>query len=361
MEQMQNVMLNMLQTMTSVKTDSHQTTKKELSEESDFHKMMEEQRNPAQRKETVSEKTDQESVENKSVESEEELDQTAMQELAAMQMFYMDTAQNIVIPEEPVVSEVVEGTAAAETVLVEGEEQPSRMLNNGQEGVEQLEAEAAGDQHQLEEPIEAVDQNPDAQIDPEEKTAETQIADRPVENEDKSEDGQNEMSATGEEVQVFEHVEAAPIKVSEEAEPVQTAQTESVENQILEKMTQAAANGETKVELQLNPEHLGKVTIEITQKQDGTLHIAVHAENSQTRGLLERDAAGLQSLLGRNAQQEVHVEIYQPHENERNDVYDGHQHQHQQQQQEQKEQQRRRGEPVDFLNQLRLGLVSQNE
>ena len=354
MEQMQNVMLNMLQAMTSAKMESHQTTKKEVSEENDFRKMMEEQHNPAQQKETVSEKQDQKPVEQKSPESEEELDQTAMQELAAMQMFYMGTAQNIITPEEQVVSEAVEGVTPEEMILVQGENQPSQTMQNS---VEQPGAEAAEAQPQLEKPVEAAEQASDAQIDSGERTVETKSADRPAESGDKNEDGQNEIPVTGEEVRVFEHVEAAPIKVSETAE---TAQTEDVKNQVLEKVTQAISNGETKVELQLNPEHLGKVTIEITQKQDGTLHIAVHAENNQTRGLLERDAAGLQSLLGRNAQQEVHVEVYQPQENERGDFYDGHQ-QQQQQQQEQKEQQRRRGEPVDFLNQLRLGLVAQDE
>lgn len=359
MEQMQNVMLNMLQAMTSAKAEPHQTTKKEASEESDFRKMIEEQQNPAQQKEAVSEKTEEKPVEKQSVESEEELDQTAMQELAAMQMFYMGTAQNIVTSEEQVVSEVVEGAVLEEVVLVQGEEQTSQILQNGQEGGEQLEAEITEDSLQLEKPVEAVEQDPDVQIKSEEEAAETKTANRPVENTDKSGDGQNEIPVTGEEVQVFEHVEAAPIKVSETAETPQTTQTENVENQILEKVTQAVSNGETKVELQLNPEHLGKVTIEITQKQDGTLHIAVHAENSQTRGLLERDAVGLQSLLGRNGQQEVHVEVYQSQEHERGNFYD--EHQHQQQQQEQKQQQRRRGEPVDFLNQLRLGLVGQDE
>lgn len=360
MEQMQNVMLNMLQAMTSAKVESHQTTKKENSEESDFRKMMEEQQNPAQQSEKVSEKPDQKPVEKKDTESEEELDQTAMQELAAMQMFYMDAAHNLVVPEEQMVSEAAEGAAVLEeVVLVPGEEQPVQKMQDAQQAAEQLGTEITEDQPQLEKPAKAVEQDADVQMKSEEKSAETKIADHLPENVDEQKDGQNEISVTGEEVSVFEHIEAAPIKVSEVAETAQTTQTESVESQIVEKVTQAVSNGETKVELQLNPEHLGKVTIEITQKQDGTLHIAVHAENGQTRSLLERDAAGLQTLVGRNAQQEVHVEVYQPHENERGDFYDGHQHQHQEQ--EQQKQQRRRDEPVDFLNQLRLGLVSQDE
>lgn len=359
MEQMQNTMLNMLQAMTSAKVESHQTTKKETSEESGFHKMMEEQRNPTQQKEAVSEKTEQKPMEKKNAEAEEELDQTAMQELAAMQMFYMGTAQNVVIPEEQMVSEAVEGAALGEEI-VPVQEDTSQILQNVQEGLGQTETEDA--QEQIQKPVEAVEYSSDVQAHsekPEEQTAEAKIGDHPVDNGNQTEDGQDELSVTGEEVQIFDHVETAPIKVSETSEAARTTQAEPVEKQILEKVTQAVSDGETKVELRLNPEHLGKVTIEITQKQDGTLHIAVHAENSQTRGLLERDVSGLQNLIGRNVQQEVRVEVYQPQENERGDFYDGHQ--HQQQQQEQKEQQHRRGEPVDFLNQLRLGLVAQDE
>ena len=42
MEQMQNVMLNMLQAMTSVKTEGHSNVKAESAEDSGFRKLMEE-------------------------------------------------------------------------------------------------------------------------------------------------------------------------------------------------------------------------------------------------------------------------------------------------------------------------------
>ena len=136
MEQMQNVMLNMLQAMTSAKVESHQTTKKENSEESDFRKMMEEQQNPAQQSEKVSEKPDQKPVEKKETESEEELDQTAMQELAAMQMFYMDAAHNLVVPEEQMVSEAAEGAAVLEEVVLVPQRRQDPRYGHGGRGRE---------------------------------------------------------------------------------------------------------------------------------------------------------------------------------------------------------------------------------
>ncbi len=362
MEQMQNVILNMMQAMTSAKADSSQTTKKEPCEENDFRKMMEEQRSPAEQKEPVSQKPNQKPEEKKADENVEELDEASLQELAAMQMFYMGAAQNIVVSEEQVVSdEVVEAVVLTETAVVQesGQEETSETLVDGQQNGKDLSGTEVGEIQ--EKPMETIQQSAETQTEAREGTVEIEKGARSVENGDKAVEEQNELPMVEGEVQVFEHVEAAPIKVSETAETTETAQTERVESQIVEKVTQAISNGETKVELQLDPEHLGKVTIEITQKTDGTLHIAVHAENGQTRGLLERDAAGLQSLLGRNGQQEVHVEVYQPQENERGNFYDGHQQQQQQEQERQEHKQRRREEPVDFLNQLRLGLVAQDE
>ena len=152
---------------------------------------------------------------------------------------------------------------------------------------------------------------------------------------------------------IFESVETAPIKVSETAAPTATAAAEPVEDQIADKLTETLNLGETRVELQLTPENLGKVTIELTQKEAGSLHIALQAESSQTRSLLERDLSGLQSLLSRTTQQEVQVNVSQPQEQQQQQNYDGHQQQHQQQEQQEN---RRSGE--DFLNQLRLGLLT---
>lgn len=365
MEQMQNVMLNMLQAMTTSKNEAPQSAKTDSAQENEFRKLMEEHRTPEAEKEAAPQKTESKPTEKAEPEGKEELDQTSLQELAAMQMFCMGTTQNIVTPEGQMASEVVtEGLAAVETVVVpEGQqEQAAVMLMDDQQnvGVESFKQEMGEAQTQLDKPVEAVQQTPEAQV----STQQEQMPEMSgVENAGQQSGGEREEQfdvQTGGETQVFEHVEAAPIKVSETARPTETAQVEeTVETQIVEKVTQAVSNGETKVELQLNPEHLGKLTIEVTQKADGTVHIAVHAENSQTRGLLERDAMGLQNLLGRATQQEVHVEVYQPQESERDGFYEDQQ--HHQQQEKRERQERRKGEPVDFLNQLRLGLVAQAE
>ena len=154
---------------------------------------------------------------------------------------------------------------------------------------------------------------------------------------------------------LFRDVEAAPIKVGEAPVMEQSGGTPPVEVQVGAQLAQALSQGESRVELQLNPESLGKVTVEIIQSTSGVLHIALSAENSQTRGLLEKHAVNIQTMLGR--EQEVQVEVRQPEESHQSQQhsYDGHSGNQQQEQQERRQQHPHRTE--DFLQQLRLGLI----
>ena len=129
---------------------------------------------------------------------------------------------------------------------------------------------------------------------------------------------------------------------------------EPVEKQIGPKLTEALRNGETRVELQLTPENLGKVTVEMTWSKDGGLVVQLHAENRSTQELLNKNSAGLEQLLGREAQQEVRVEVPRQEESQRQDLYEQQQERHQRRQQEQR---RKQESGEDFLQQLRLGLI----
>ena len=152
---------------------------------------------------------------------------------------------------------------------------------------------------------------------------------------------------------VFEEVKAVPVKVGEAPK---AAETEApVEKQIAPKLTEALQNGETRVELQLTPENLGKVTVEMTWSKDGTLAVQMHAENRGTQDLLAKSTNELAQLLGREAQQEVRVEVPRQEESQRQDLYEQQQEHQQRRQQEQRRKQETGGE--DFLQQLRLGLI----
>lgn len=161
---------------------------------------------------------------------------------------------------------------------------------------------------------------------------------------------------------IFRDVEAAPIKVGEAPAAAQSEQTQDVSEQIAEPLSQALAQGETRVEIKLTPDSLGSVTIEVTHSQDGGLRVALSAESDQTRGLLEKHAVNLQGLLASRGQENVQVEVQRNQEGQQqhNDQYDGRNGGHNgQPQQERRHQQEQHGQ--DFLHQLRLGLVPADE
>lgn len=158
------------------------------------------------------------------------------------------------------------------------------------------------------------------------------------------------------ETPVFREVREIPVKVGEAPTAEETREI-PVEDQVAPRLAEALKSGETRVEIQLEPENLGKVTVEVTLREDGALHVALHAENSQTRGLLERSADSLMAMLGREARQEVQVEVPRQQESQQQNFYDGRQgHEHQGRQQQERRQEQRGGSE-DFLHQLRLGLV----
>ena len=159
------------------------------------------------------------------------------------------------------------------------------------------------------------------------------------------------------ETPVFQEVSDIPIKVGETETVEQPGEARPLEIQLGEKLTQVLKQGESKVELQLEPRNLGRVQVEMTWDQEGTLRVSMYAENSRTRTLLEQDLAGLRSVLSQNTQQEVCVEVSRQQESQQQNFYDGGSGgQNGRQQQEQHQGRQQNGQ--DFLHQLRLGLVS---
>lgn len=198
---------------------------------------------------------------------------------------------------------------------------------------------------------------PEAAEKPEERTVEVKVesGEAAPERPETAEAGEAEKTVEpqgGEaEAPVFEDVKAVPVKVGEAPK----AAEQPVEKQIAPKISEALANGETRVEIQLTPENLGKVTVEMTWSRDGSLVVQMHAENRGTQDLLARNTHELAQMLGREAQQEVRVEVPRQEESQRQDLYEQQQEHHQRRQQEQRRKQETGGE--DFLQQLRLGLI----
>ena len=161
---------------------------------------------------------------------------------------------------------------------------------------------------------------------------------------------------------VFGQVESVPVKVGDVAQPQQTVNTQDVETQLKDGLTQALRNGGTKVEIQLNPVELGNVKIEVTRSAEGALYVVLTAEHTQTQSLLERHAAGLQSLLmGSSGTENVQVQVNRHQEGQQaeNQNYDGSSGNGREDQQQREHRRQQPSDSADFLQQLRLGLVPQ--
>lgn len=157
------------------------------------------------------------------------------------------------------------------------------------------------------------------------------------------------------ETPLFREVSAVPVQVGE-AEAQQTKADVPVVDQLLNKLENAARDGQKLIELELEPRSLGKVHIEMLMQKDGTLQVLLRAEKPSTQILLERDAADLQGLLARSTQQDVRVETPQQQQNAHLN-YDEQQNNGENRQQN-NQHNRHANDGEDFLQQLRLGLLS---
>lgn len=165
--------------------------------------------------------------------------------------------------------------------------------------------------------------------------------------------------------QLFHDVKAAPVKVGEIYEPEQTDKAD-VARQIDTGLAQALEKGESMVRIQLTPENLGSVTVEITRSAEGIIRVALSAHSTETRGLLERHAGELQGLLASRTQQDVEVNVQHNQESQQGqnqqNPYDGRSGNGQGGQEERRQPRREQsGHGQDFIQQLRLGLIPADE
>lgn len=274
--------------------------------------------------------------------------------LAAMMMM-----QAPVTPVEQVMTPEVQAEAAAEEIApLAAEAVVTRKAGTLAPETEGRTLETPVEENAAQAPAEELPQTieaPEAPQDTEGRTVEVKVetgrAEAP-EAEAADTEETPEFQGAETEAPVFEDVKAVPVKVGEA--PKSAGSGEPVEKQLGSKLAEALKNGETRVEIQLTPENLGKVTVEMTWSKDGGLVVQLHAENRETQNLLSKNTAGLEQLLGREAQQEVRVEVPRQEESQRQDLYEQQQEHHRRQQQERR---RKQESGEDFLQQLRLGLI----
>lgn len=161
------------------------------------------------------------------------------------------------------------------------------------------------------------------------------------------------VSVAQQEQPLFGEVETVPVKVGETTPKINT-EAPDMEKQLADTIEANLKTAGDKVEVQLEPENLGRITIEMVQ-HEGKLGLVIYAENTKTTSLLAQHAGNLCALLEDRSGQIVQVQVQQQ-EQQPQPQYDGHNQQNQQQEQQQHPQQSK-AEQDSFLGQLRLGLT----
>ena len=195
---------------------------------------------------------------------------------------------------------------------------------------------------------------------PERPVQETQRPENENEIEVQVERGEETEEPSGEagavEQPLFHEAEAAPVKVGDRYEVVDTQEPE-MDNQLANMIRDAAQNGQDRVEIRLNPQNLGSLVIEMTKDTNGVLQVVLHASTPKAEGLLNQHLNNLHTALQGYGHEEIHLEVQRGQQSEQQtflqaDPEGRGQHQHRELEQQQVEQQN--GE--EFMQKLRLGL-----
>lgn len=157
---------------------------------------------------------------------------------------------------------------------------------------------------------------------------------------------------TKQEQPLFRDVETVPVKVGD-ATPTVDVKAPDMEKQLADTIQANLNNVSDKVQIQLQPENLGHITIELVQ-HGGKMGLVIFADNAKTTSLLAQHAGNLGALLEDRTGQTVHVQVQQQEPEQ--PQYDGHNQQNRQQQEEQSHPKQSKAEQDSFLGQLRLGL-----
>ncbi|MCI8360305.1 MAG: hypothetical protein HFE86_03100 [Clostridiales bacterium] len=292
------------------------------------------------------------------VSEETDMPPAALQEAAPLEsvvmpaeQFAAQTGEEILLP-----AQAAGQTEQADTTVQLETAEPSQLLQ---------EAVPAGQTEQIESPV--VSESTVSSRVPEQTQVESQEKVAPLAQEKTvwEEDPRKEETALPElvEAPLFQEVESAPIKVAEPEAAYSMPETGDLEAQVGEKLLDAVQTGDSKLEIQLEPEALGKVTVEIARFETGAVQIVLKAESLQTQSLLEKHLPSLQLLLADHGQKSAQVEIQHWQENQPADShqnpYEGQNEGHSQRQQQERRQPAKQND--SFLHQLRLGLIPLDE
>ena len=344
MEQMNQAVLGMMQMVTagkSQRTESGNRTGKDENAK-DFGAMLRDRQTADNAAETAQDTV---KVPTGTAKSAPAVDTDGLEQ--QMLLATMALAQNPIVILQDVQPEAQESGTAVELVPLQTEQAPQQSI------APTLDVETEAPQLQAVETAQTAPQTETGKAD----SGESRGSELPMEElhaESRTEQADMEPQP------VFRDIKAVPVKVGEVYQAEPTVENGVELKDLGDTLTQAIDRGENRLELQLQPAELGRIRVEMRWSDEGALHVILHAESTRTQNLLEKDMASLQTLLGRETQQEVKVELPREQEAPRQSFDDGRQNGGQQQhQQEQRQSGRHSGQ--DFLHQLRLGLIPAEE
>lgn len=344
MEQMNQAVLGMMQMVTagkSQRTESGNRTGKDENTK-DFGAMLRDRQTADNAAETAQDTV---KVPTGTAKSAPAVDTDGLEQ--QMLLATMALAQNPIVILQDVQPEAQESGTAVELVPLQTEQAPQQSM------APTLDVETEAPQLQAVETAQTAPQTETGKAD----SGESRGSELPMEElhaESRTEQADMEPQP------VFRDIKAVPVKVGEVYQAEPTVENGVELKDLGDTLTQAIDRGENRLELQLQPAELGRIRVEMRWSDEGALHVILHAESTRTQNLLEKDMASLQTLLGRETQQEVKVELPREQEAPRQSFDDGRQNGGQQQhQQEQRQSGRHSGQ--DFLHQLRLGLIPAEE
>lgn len=148
--------------------------------------------------------------------------------------------------------------------------------------------------------------------------------------------------------------ETVQIKVGEG----DTIEPENLKSQMAEKiqdMIVKATGKNNEFEIQLAPEHLGKILVKIAFKQ-GETSVSLLCSNPKTMSILAENARSISEIVQFNTNTHATINVQE----ENKSFYDeqgNHQQREQENQQERNQQNKQQNTSIDFIQQMRLGLV----
>ena len=172
-----------------------------------------------------------------------------------------------------------------------------------------------------------------------------------------------DMANVPAETAVFGELDAVPVKVAQAPEEPVPLESKDAPELIEQKLPIPTEQGTSHIEINLQPENLGKLTVAITRAADGALSVVLSASTMKAAALLQQHSSGLQNLLAENNQAKVEIEVRGGEETQQQflNPNDSNGREQQQQRQPHHQQQEQPSNTIDFLQQLRLGLVSMDE